>query len=248
MREQFHAKKPESQCFRFGPGTSGVTLTAQQAENNIVRVTLEALAAILGGAQYLHTSSFDEAHGIPTERAATIALRTQQILAYESGITDVVDPLGGSYYVESLTNEIETQVSDYLEKIESIGGILKAVERGWAQQEIARSAYIKQKEIEEGRRIVVGLNKFGKREEPTFKIHQPKLDMAQEMKKRLEKLRSERNNNAVQYCLEEIRETANGKNNLVPVILKAVKEYATVGEICNTLRDVWGEYREPNIF
>lgn len=245
LRERFGAKKPASLWFRVGPGTGGSTLTAQQAENNIARVTLEALAAILGGVQYLHTSSFDEGHGIPTEEAATIALRTQQILAHESGVTDVVDPLGGSYYVEVLTDKIEKEVVDYINQIEARGGIIKATESGWVQKEIARSSYIRQGEIAEGKRIIVGVNKFASDEKAAFKVHRREPKAAEEMKKRLEKLRRERDNSAVQRCLAEIGKAAKGKDNLTPLVLDAVRNYATVGEICGVLREIFGEYQPP---
>lgn len=245
LKERFGAKKPASLWFRVGPGTGGSTLTAQQAENNIARVTLEALAAILGGVQYLHTSSFDEGHGIPTEEAVSIALRTQQILAHESGVTDVVDPLGGSYYIEMLTDKIEREVVDYINQIEARGGIIKATESGWVQKEIARSSYIRQKEIAEGKRIIVGVNKFASDERPTFEIHRRDPKAAEEMKKRLEKLRKERDNSAVQRCLAEIGEAAKGKDNLTPLVLDAIRNYATIGEICGVLRSVFGEYQEP---
>ncbi len=245
MKERFGARKPASLWFRVGPGTGGSTLTTQQAENNIARVTLEALAAILGGVQYLHTSSFDEGHGIPTEEAAALAIRTQQILAHESGVSDVVDPLGGSYYVEMLTDRIEREVIDYIGQIEAEGGIIEATESGWVQKEIARSAYKRQKEIAEGKRIVVGVNKFASDEKPTFEIHRRDPKAAEEMKKRLEKLRRERDNGEVQRCLAEIDKAARGKDNLTPFVLDAVRSYATIGEICGVLRNVFGEYQAP---
>lgn len=245
LKERFGARKPASLWFRVGPGTGGSTLTAQQAKNNIARVTLEALAAILGGVQYLHTSSFDEGHGIPTKEAAIIALRTQQILAYESGVTDVVDPLGGSYYVEMLTNKIEREIMDYVNEIEARGGIIRATELGWVQEEITRSAFKKQREIEENKRIIVGVNKFTSDEKVDFKIHRREPKVAREMKRRLEKLRRERDNNAVQRCLVEIGKAAKGKDNLTPPVLDAVRNYATIGEICGVLRSVFGEYQEP---
>lgn len=245
LKERFAAKKPASLSFRVGPGTGGSTLTAQQAENNIVRVALEALAGILGGVQYLHTSSFDEGHGIPTEEAATIALRTQHILAYESGVTNVVDPLGGSYYVERLTDKIEKEIMDYVNEIEARGGIVKATESGWIEREIAYSAYKKQREIEEGKRVIVGVNKFASGEKATFRVHRQDPKVAEEMKKRLEKLRKERDSSAVQRCLTEVGKAAKGKDNLMPFVLNAVRSYATIGEICSVLRSVLGEYQEP---
>ena len=201
----------------------------------------------MGGVQYLHTSSFDEGHGIPTEEAVATALRTQQILAYESGITDVVDPLGGSYYVEALTDNIEKGVADYIKEIEARGGIIRATESGWVQKEINRSAYIKQREFEEGKTIIVGVNKFTSDEKITFKIHRRDPKAAAEMKRRLEKLRRERDNSAAQHCLAEIGEAAKGKENLTPFVLDAVRNYATTGEIFLVLRSVFGEYQEPDL-
>lgn len=243
LRERFGAKKPSSLRLSIGPGTGGSTFTAQQAENNIVRATIEALAAILGGVTYLHVAGFDEGHAIPSEKAATIGLRTQQILAYESGVTDVVDPLGGSYYVEALTDKIEKGVIDYLEKIEARGGMVKAIESGWMQQELARSAYQRQKEIEEQKRIIVGVNKFGSTEKIAYEVHKANPKVLEEMKRRLEKLRKERDNSAVQRRLRELSKAAQGKDNLVPFVLDAVKSYATIGEICGVLREVLGEYQ-----
>jgi methylmalonyl-CoA mutase N-terminal domain/subunit len=248
MKERFNAKKPASMMCRSGPGTGGSTLTAQQPENNIIRVTIEALAAVLGGVQYLHTSSFDEALATPTERAVTIAIRTQQILAHESGVADVIDPLGGSYYVESLTSKIEEEVRDYLKKIEAVGGVVKAIEIGWAQREIARSAYQQQRDIEQGRKIIVGVNKFCSDEKPTFEIHRPDPKVAEYMNERMKKLRRERSKYLVQCALDEISKAARTKENLVPFILNGVKNYATMGDICNVLRDVFGTYKAPSIF
>ena len=244
LKERYGAQKPSSLRLSIGPGTGGSTFTAQQAENNIVRGTIEALAAILGGATYIHIAGFDEAHGIPSEKAATIGLRTQQILAYETGVADVVDPLGGSYYVEALTNKTEEEILEYLKKIEERGGMIKAIESGWMQGELTRSAYQKQKEIEEQKRIVVGVNKFVSPEKIAFEIHEADPKVVEEMKRRLERLRRERDNDAVQRCLKNVRQAAQGTDNLVPFVLEAVKSYATIGEICNTLKEVFGEY-EP---
>jgi len=244
LRERFGATNPASLRLSIGPGTGGSTFTAQEPENNIVRATIETLAAALGGVTYFHVAGFDEGHAIPTQRAATLALRTQQIVAYESGVAEVVDPLGGSYYVEALTNKIEEEISNYLLEIESRGGIIKAVESGWMQAEIAHSAYNKQKEIEEGKRVIVGVNKFGSGERPVFKIHRADPGIAEEMKQRVRKLREERNNPKVQHSLEELRKAAQGKENLVPFVFEAVKSYATIGEICSTLREVLGAYSE----
>ncbi|TAK34159.1 MAG: methylmalonyl-CoA mutase [Chloroflexota bacterium] len=246
LKERFGAKKPSSMKLSVGPGTGGSTFTAQQPENNITRATVEALAAILGGATYLHVAGFDEGHAIPSERAATIALRTQLILAYESGITDVVDPLGGSYYIEALTDRVEREISDYLAKIEARGGMIRAIESGWMQNELARSAYQKQKEIEDEKRIVVGVNRFGSNEKVSFELHKADPKVLCEMKRRLEELRETRDNDAVQRSLGELGKAAQGDDSLVPHVLEAVKNYATMGEIRGTLKGVLGEYRMPS--
>ena len=245
MKEKFGAKRETSLQFRFGPGTGGSLLTAQQPQNNIVRVSIAALAAILGGAHFLHTSSFDEAYSIPTEESASLAIRTQHVIAYETGVVDVIDPLGGSYYVEALTNQIEMEILEYLKKIEMKGGMIKAVESGWIQSEMAQSAYLKQKEIESGKQVVVGVNKFVSNEKPAFKIHRSDPNVAYDMKERVTKLKEERDNSSVKRCLAAIERAASGKDNLVPFVLEAVKNYATMGEICGVLRGVFGEYRSP---
>ena len=245
MKDKFKAKKAASLHFRFGPGTGGSTFTAQEPENNIVRATLEGLAAVLGGATYLHTASYDEALAIPTEKAVTIALKTQLILAYESGITEVIDPLGGSYYVEALTDEIEKKVLDYLKEIEGRGGIIETIKSGWFQREIARSAYQKQKEIEEGKQVVVGVNQFITNEKPNFQIHRVDPKVAEEMKQRVKRLREERDHRQVEQVLSKLKSAAEGKENLVPFVINAVKAYATIGEICDVFRKVYGEYRGP---
>lgn len=245
MKDRFGVKKPTSMHFRFGPGTGGSTLTAQEPENNIVRATIESLAAVLGGATYLHTASYDEALAIPTEKAATIALKTQLILAFESGVTEVVDPLGGSYYVEALTDEIGRKVMDYLTEIEARGGIIETIKSGWLQAEISRAAYRKQREIEEGKRITVGVNRFFTQEKSKFNIHRTDPKVAEEMKQRVKRLREERDNEKVQHALYELGNSAEGKENLVPFVVEAVKAYATIGEICGVLRKAFGEYKGP---
>jgi methylmalonyl-CoA mutase N-terminal domain/subunit len=245
MKDRFKAKKAATLHYRFGTGTGGSTFTAQEPENNIVRATIEALAAVLGGATYLHTASYDEALAIPTERAVTISLKTQLILAYESGVTEVVDPLGGSYYVEALTDEIEEKVTEYLKKIGDKGGIIEAIKSGWFQREIAYAAYKKQKEIEEGKRIVVGVNKFVSQEKSHFHIHKTDPKVIEEMKRRVRKLREERDGKKVEQTLIELRKAAEGKDNLMPFVINAVKSYATIGEICEIFRKVFGEYKGP---
>jgi len=243
LKEKFGAKNPASMRLSIGPGTGGSTFMAQEPKNNIMRATIEALAAVLGGVTYLHVAAFDEAYATPSEESATLALRTQHIVAHESGVTEVVDPLGGSYYVESLTDQIEEGVSNYLQQIESRGGIIKAIESGWLPAEIATSAYKKQKEIEEGKRVIVGVNKFASGEKSVFEIQRPDPLVAEQMQQRVRQLRQQRDNTRVQRSLEELGKAAEGKENLVPFVLQAVKSYATIGEICTTFRKVLGEYR-----
>jgi methylmalonyl-CoA mutase N-terminal domain/subunit len=246
MRERFHAKDPRSWMLRFHAQTAGSTLTAQQPENNVVRVALQALAAVLGGAQSLHTNSRDEALGLPTEDAVRIALRTQQVLAYETGVADVADPLGGAYAVEALTNTIEAEAQGYLDRIDRMGGMLRAIELGFVQQEIQEAAYQAQKAFEEKRQIVVGVNEFAGEAArvPVFAVD----DRVQtEQVGRLQQLRSSRDAGRVTGALEALKATAAGSQNLLPPILAAVKAYATVGEICDALRDVFGVHTETVI-
>jgi len=243
MKEKYGAKRPSSLHFRFGPGTAGSALTAQQPENNIIRATVAAMSAVLGGAHSLNVSSFDEALAIPTEKSAHIALATQQILAYETGIPDVVDPLGGSYYVETLTDRIEKEILDYLGEIDNQGGLMKAIETGWVRREIAHSAYTRQKEIDSGQRIVVGVNKFVSGEKPSYQIHRADPAAGKEMIRRVQTLRKERDNAAVQRSLEKLREAARGKDNLVPYIIDAVESYATIEDISNALVSVFGRWQ-----
>ncbi|MDQ4076579.1 MAG: methylmalonyl-CoA mutase family protein [Chloroflexota bacterium] len=247
MRERFGAQEPRSWMLRFHTQTGGSTLTAQQPENNIVRVALQALAAVLGGTQSLHTNSMDEALGLPTEKAAEIALRTQQVIAHESGTPDTIDPLAGSYYVESLTNEIEEQAREYIEQIDELGGALRAIDLGWMQAEIQNAAYEYQKAVEKGRQIVVGQNAFVSSEEPTVEILKIDEAIRDQQAAKLAALRERRDPVVVRQCLEALAEAAQGTDNLMPYILDAVEAYATTGEICNTLRQVWGEYR-PEVF
>lgn len=244
MRDRFKAQKPSSQMLRFHTQTGGSTLTAQQPDNNIVRVAIQTLAAVLGGTQSLHTNSRDEALALPTEDSVRIALRTQQIVAYESGVADTVDPLAGSYYVETRTNEIEQQAQEYLDKIDKLGGMVKAIEKGYIQKEIQDSAYRYQKQVEAGERIVVGVNKFTIKEEPPRNLLKVSQAVQDAQVQRLNDLRRTRHNEGVKSALEEIRKTARGTDNLMPPILRAVKQYATLGEICGVLREVFGEYQE----
>jgi len=249
MRERFKAKNPASWMLRFHTQTSGVSLTAQQPYNNIVRVALQALAAVLGGTQSLHTNSFDEAYALPSEQAVTVALRTQQIIAYESGVAETIDPLGGSYYVEYLTNQIEEKAAKYIEQIDEMGGAVAAIEKGFMQQEIVESAYRFQREVEAKKRIIVGVNEFITEEETPIKILQIDPEIEKKLVERLKKIRQQRNQTKVKEMLDKLRSAAEKENaNLMPFIIQAVKEYATIGEICDTLREVFGEYKPPSIF
>lgn len=233
---------------RFHTQTSGASLTWQQPLNNIVRTAIEALAAVLGGTQSLHTNSYDEAWALPTEEAATIALRTQQIIAEETGMADVIDPLGGSYYVESLTDEMEKRAYEYFDKIESLGGVLAAIKDGFPQREISDTAYKYQKQIERGERVVVSVNKYTVKEQPP--LNTLKVDLAAQEKQiqRLKELRKRRDNPRVQSALENLRRTfQDDQANCIGPILAAVKEYATLGEIVDIGRQVFGEWKEPGI-
>ncbi|GBC77844.1 Methylmalonyl-CoA mutase [bacterium HR08] len=244
MRERFQARDPRSMMLRFHAQTAGSTLTAQQPEVNVVRVTLQALAAVLGGAQSLHCNARDEALGLPTEEAALLALRTQQVIAYESGVADTVDPLGGAYAIESLTNEIERRVFEYLERIEVMGGMLRAIEIGWVQKEIHESAYEYQRAVESGEQVIVGVNRFLVPEErpiPVLRID-PEIERAQV--ESLRRIKAERDAAAVRRALAELEEAARSTENLMPHILRAVEAYATLGEISDCLRRVFGEHRE----
>jgi len=249
MQERFEAKNPASWKLRFHTQTSGVSLTAQQPYNNIIRVTLQALAAVLGGTQSLHTNSFDEAYALPSERAATIALRTQQIIAYESGVADTVDPLAGSYYVEYLTNQIEEKAAKYIEQIDAMGGAVAAIEKGFMQREIVESAYRFQREVEAKKRIVVGVNDFLTEEKAPMKILRIDPEIEKKLVERLKQIKRQRNQARVNEALNKLRKAAEEEElNLMPLILSAVKEYATLGEICDALREVFGEYKPPSIF
>jgi len=247
MKERFKAKDPRSMMLRFHTQTGGSTLTAQQPDNNIIRVTIQTLAAVLGGTQSLHTNSKDEALCLPTEDSVRIALRTQQIVAYESGVCDTVDPLAGSYYVESLTNALEKKAMEYIEKIDSLGGAVKAIEQGYIQKEIADSSYAYQKEIESGKRVVVGLNKFQIKEKPVEDLLRVDPAVGEMQIKKLKAMKASRDNLAVKAKLDDLRQAAKGDSNLMPYILDAVRVYATEGEICDVLREVFGEYRPVEI-
>jgi len=246
MRERFKARNPKSMMIRFHTQTAGCTLTAQQPKNNIVRVAFQAMSAVLGGTQSLHTNSMDEALCLPSEEAVRIALRTQQIIAYETGVTDTVDPLGGAYYVEELTREIYERAWDYIRKIDELGGAAEAIEKGYVQREIQDSAYRYQREIEKNERIVVGLNRFQVAEERPGNLLRVDPAVRTSQLERLKRLRSERNAARVDGCLGDLKRGAQGDQNLMPLILEAVKAYATLGEICDVLRGVFGEYQPVN--
>ena len=242
------ATKPRSLWMRFHTQTAGCSLTAQQPEINIVRVTLQALAAVLGGTQSLHTNSMDEALALPSEKAVRIALRTQQIIAEESGVDNTVDPLGGSYYIEWLTNTMEEETYRYFDRVEALGGVIPAIEKGFFQREIAESAYRYQKEIDDNQRTIVGVNRYQLDEEPSIPILKMDEKGEERQIKRLQKLRTERNNTSTQHHLQSLKKAAQGTENLMPYILNCVHSYATLGETCQVLRDVFGEYKEQAIY
>lgn len=244
MKERFKAKNPRSMMLRFHTQTAGSTLTAQQVDNNIVRVTIQTLAAVLGGTQSLHTNSRDEALALPTEDSVRTALRTQQVVAEESGVTNTVDPLAGSYFIEAMTDLIEKEAKDYIDKIDSMGGMAEAIDAGFVQTEIQKSAYKYEMEIENQERIIVGVNKFQIKETEHKDLLKIDMKVQEEQIKFLKKIRSERNNELVIQKLEALKKTAEGTDNLMPFILDAVKVYASIGEICNTMRKVFGEYKE----
>jgi len=248
MRERFGAEDPRSWMLRFHTQTAGCTLTAQQPENNVIRVTLQALAAVLGGTQSLHTNSRDEALALPSEAAVQIALRTQQVIAYETGVAETVDPLGGSYFVEALTNSLEAQARAYLERIERLGGALAAIEQGFPQREIQESAYRYQKEVDSGQRLVVGVNSFVTEHPPIPGLL--RVDPAEEkrVKERLAQVRAERDPARVQAALNRLEAAARGTENTLPAIEECVEAYATIGEICDVLRGVFGTQKEFLVF
>jgi methylmalonyl-CoA mutase N-terminal domain/subunit len=247
MRERFGAQKPSSWMLRFHTQTAGCTLTAQQPDNNIVRVAFQALAAVLGGTQSLHTNSRDEAFALPSEESVAIALRTQQIIAHECGVGEIGDPLGGSYAIEALTDEIEERAMEYVKKIDEMGGAIKAIESGFMQREIANSAYRYQRDIENKERIIVGLNEFTTEEVPFTDILKISPGVERYQKQKLDKVRGQRDSQKVQDSLKKLKETALGTENLMPSILDAVKSYVTLGEISDALREVFGEYKEHTI-
>ncbi len=243
MSERFASKDPRTQMLRFHTQTGGATLTAQQPENNIVRTALEALSAVLGGTQSLHTNSFDEALSLPTERAAKLALRTQQVIAHETGVPDTADPLAGSYFVETLTNEIEARAGEYVEKVDAMGGAVAAIEAGWIQGEIHEAAFRIQQGVESGRRVVVGVNRYEESSEEPVELQRLDEDAVRRQVERLGELRESRDNGAVERALKEVEEVARGSENLLPPMREALRARATLGEVSDALRGVFGEYR-----
>ena len=244
MREHFGAKNPRSWMLRFHTQTAGSTLTAQQPENNIVRTAIQAMAAVMGGTQSLHTNGYDEALALPTEEAARTALRTQQIIAGESGVANTVDPFAGSYYVESLTNALEEQAREYLERIDALGGMLRAIERGWVQQEIQSAAYEYQRAVDSGEATVVGVNRFTREDEPGIPIQRIDEALERRQVERVRALRARRDKVVWRTAVESVKDHARDGKNLMPAILNAVESYATVGEIAAAMREVFGEYQE----
>jgi methylmalonyl-CoA mutase N-terminal domain/subunit len=248
MRERFKAKNPRSWMLRFHTQTAGCSLTAQQPYNNVVRTAYEALSAVLGGTQSLHTNSLDEVLALPSEQSAMIALRTQQILAEETGVTHTIDPLAGSYFVEALTDKMEAQAMEYIQKIDEMGGILVAIERGYPQGEIANAAYEYQKQVDEGKKTIVGVNKYVSEQETPIEILKIDESVEVEQIRRLKALKESRDNDAVKRSLEELRKAAEGDENLIPHIIDVVKQYGTEQEICDVFREVFGTYRDPGMF
>jgi methylmalonyl-CoA mutase N-terminal domain/subunit len=245
MRETFGAKNPRSWLMRFHTQTAGVSLTAQQPEINIVRVALQGLAAVLGGAQSLHTNSMDEALALPSEHAVTIAMRTQQIIAEESGVANTVDPLGGSYFVEALTNETEAAAYDYFQRIEDLGGVLPAIEAGFFQQEIADASYQQQLAVDSNDKVIVGVNKYNNSELPPIPILEMDPEGYHRQCARLQKLRLERDNQQVEQALNALRAACEGAENVMPHLIACAKAYATLSEIADVMREVFGVYQEP---
>jgi methylmalonyl-CoA mutase N-terminal domain/subunit len=248
MREKYNAQDPRSHLMRFHTQTAGCTLTAQQPENNIMRTAYQALSAVLGGTQSLHTNSMDETYALPTEKAVKIALRTQQLLAYETGVANTIDPLAGSYYVEELTNELEKNALAYFEKIDKLGGVITAIDKGFFQKEISRSAYEYQKALEKKEKFHIGVNVFEEEEKPDIEVLRISPEVEKFQVKQLRKLKKERGNRKVKQGLGALREAARNGDNLMPRILDCVRAYATLGEMCNTLKEEFGVYHEPIIF
>ena len=248
MRERFGARQPRSWMMRFHSQTAGVTLTAQQPMNNVVRVAYQALAAVLGGTQSLHTNSLDETLALPTEEAVRLALRTQQIIAHESGVPEVIDPLGGSYYLESLTDQLEREAEALFAEIQSVGGVVKGIEDGWFQRQIARSAEESQREVETGRRVIVGVNEFTSTDDHPVEVLRISNDAEASQRRRLARLRAERDTALVAQRLEALRQAALNDRNVIAPMLDCARAYCTLYEIRHALETVFGAYREPVFF
>jgi methylmalonyl-CoA mutase, N-terminal domain len=248
MRDRFGSKDPRSMMLRFHTQTGGATLTAQQPDNNIVRTTIQALAAVLGGTQSLHTNSKDEALALPSEQAVQVALRTQQIIAYESGVADTIDPLAGSYFVESMTDDVEQQAMALIERIDALGGALNAIEQGFQQREIQEASYRLQVQMEKQERIIVGVNRFHAEEPPPEGLLRVDPRVGEKQKAKLAKIRAERDDAKVQQLLKKLQATAEGTDNTMPVFIECVENYVTIGEICDVLRTVWGEQKEFHVY
>jgi methylmalonyl-CoA mutase N-terminal domain/subunit len=246
IKKRYNPGDPHSMALRFHTQTAGCTLTAQQPLNNIIRVTIQALAGVLGGTQSLHTDSLDETLALPSEEAVMIALRTQQIIAEESGVTNTIDPLGGSYYIEALTNEMEKGAYEYFKKLDDLGGMVSAIEKGFPQNEIREASYTYQKEIDNNERIIVGVNKFMTKEEQPIETLKIEPEIEKKQVKKLQAFKKNRDNNRLNNALEDLKKVAESGKSVMPTIIEAVKLYATVGEICNTLKEVFGEYKEPS--
>jgi methylmalonyl-CoA mutase, N-terminal domain len=248
LKERYGAKDPRSMLMRFHTQTAGVSLTAQQPEVNLIRTAIEALAAVLGGTQSLHTNSFDEALALPTEHAVRLALRTQQVIAHETGVVNTIDPLGGSYYVEHLTTELERQAYEYFDRIDRLGGVIPAIEQNFMQREIADAAFRYQSEVERGERVVVGVNRYDHEQEQPIPILRIDPTLEQKQIDRVQALRARRDSSPVAAALARLRADAAADTNLMPAILDAARAHATLGEMCDTLRDLWGIWRETPVF
>ena len=247
MRDRYGARDERSLKLRFHAQTAGCSLTWQQPQNNIVRTAVQAMAAVLGGCQSLHTNSLDEAYALPSEHAVTIALRTQQVIAYESGVTSVPDPLGGSYFLERLTLDVEQAANDYIHRIDEMGGMINAIERGFPQTEIANASYEYQHSVETGESVIVGVNKFTEQNEPPIELLQIDATAEGRQVERLREVRRKRSASDVEKTLNALRRAAEGTENTMPYILDAVRAYATVGEMCAALKDVFGSYTETSV-
>jgi methylmalonyl-CoA mutase N-terminal domain/subunit len=248
LKERYGAKNPRSWLMRFHTQTAGVSLTAQQPEVNLIRTAIEALAAVLGGTQSLHTNSFDEALALPTEHAVRLALRTQQVIAHETGVVNAIDPLGGSYHVEGLTSELERQAYEYFDRIEKLGGVVAAIKENFFQREIADASFRYQSEVEKGERVVVGVNRYVQDDDRPLEILKIDAELEAQQIERVRALRGRRDSAAAEDALAELKRTAGGEANLMPPIVEAARAYVTMGEMCDAFREVWGVWRETPVF